>query len=90
MEIKNKQLELDENEQIIDILKAGATDNFKKEKAEKDRQSKEKIKEMDVLSKVSIEELKVTSQEDREGLDALVKMAVEQTKKETKNGNEEG
>jgi hypothetical protein len=64
MEIKNKQLELDENEQIIDILKAGATDNFKKEKAEKDRQSK--------------------------GLDALVKMAVEQTKKETKNGNEEG
>ena len=90
MELKNKKLELEENEQIIDMLKDGATDKFKKEKAEKDRQSKEKIKTMDVLSKVGVEELKTESQEDREGLDALVKMAIEKSKEETKNGNEEG
>ena len=90
MELKNKKLELEENEQIIDMLKDGATDKFKKEKAEKDRQSKEKIKTMDVLSKVGVEELKRESQEDREGLDALVKMAIEKSKEETKNGNEEG
>jgi len=90
MELKNKKLELEENEQIIDMLKDGATDKFKKEKAEKDRQSKEKIKTIDVLSKVGIEELKIESQEDREGLDALVKMAIEKSKEETKNGNEEG
>jgi len=90
MELKNKKLELEENEQIIDMLKDGATDKFKKEKAEKDRESKEKIKTMDVLSKVGVEELKTESQEDREGLDALVKMAIEKSKEETKNGNEEG
>tara|TARA_Y100000361_G_scaffold101041_1_gene90797 strand:+ start:42 stop:1220 length:1179 start_codon:yes stop_codon:yes gene_type:complete len=90
MELKNKKLELEENEQIIDMLKDGATDKFKKEKAEKDRQSKEKIKTMDVLSKVGVEELKTESQEDREGLDALVKMAIEKSKEETKNGNDKG
>jgi len=104
MEIKNKQLELDENEQIIDMLKAGATDNFKKEKAELDRKSKKEIKTLDVLSKVGIEESKISAEDERtrerimkdlleqstrdekdldmKGLEALVKLAIEQSKKE--------
>jgi len=104
MEIKNKQLELDENEQIIDMLKAGATDNFKKEKAELDRQSKKEIKTLDVLSKVGIEEAKISAEDERlrerimkdlleqstrdekdldmKGLEALVKLAIEQSKKD--------
>ena len=82
MEIKNKQLELDENEQIIDMLKDGATEKFKKEKAALDRESKKDIKKMEVLSKVGIEELKQDSLDDREGLDALVRMAIEQSKEE--------
>ena len=103
MEIKNKQLELDENEQIIDMLKTGATDNFKKEKADLDRKSKKEIKTLDVLSKVGIEESKISAEDERtrerimkdlleqstrdekdldmKGLEALVKLAIEQSKK---------
>ena len=103
MEIKNKQLELDENEQIIDMLKAGATDNFNKEKADLDRKSKKEIKTLDVLSKVGIEESKISAEDERtrerimkdlleqstrdekdldmKGLEALVKLAIEQSKK---------
>ena len=46
-------------EQIIDILISGASDNYKKVKSEKDRESKEKIKKMDVLAKVGIEQSKI-------------------------------
>jgi hypothetical protein len=109
MELKNKKLELDENEQIIGMLKDGATDNFKREKAELDRSSKKEIKTLDVLSKVGIEEAKINAEDERvkkrimkdileqnkkdkkdldmKGLEALVKLAIEQSKKETKNGN---
>ena len=82
MELKTKKLELEENEQIIDMLKDGATEKFKKEKAALDRESKKDIKKMEVLSKVGIEELKQDSLDDREGLDALVRMAIEQSKEE--------
>jgi hypothetical protein len=109
MELKNKKLELDENEQIIGMLKDGATDNFKKEKAQLDRSSKKEIKTLDVLAKVGIEEAKINAEDERvkkrimkdileqnkkdkkdldmKGLEALVKLAIEQSKKETKNGN---
>jgi hypothetical protein len=102
MELKNKKLELDENEQIIDMLKTGSSDNFKREKAQLDRDSKKEIKEMDIdaednrvkerLMKDIIEQNKRDEKDlDMKGLEALVKLAIEQSKKETKNGsNEEG
>ena len=109
MELKNKKLELDENEQIIDILKTNATDNFKQEKSEKDRESKKELKTMELRTDVELEEKKLEVERERllkdlmdkiqknetdldtKGLDALVKMAIEQSKKETTNGrNEEG
>jgi hypothetical protein len=65
MELKNKQLELDENEQIIDMLKAGASDNFKKEKAALDRESKKELKSIDVLGKLAVEEEKQMSEDNR-------------------------
>jgi hypothetical protein len=108
MELKNKQLELDENEQIIDMLKTGATDNFKKEKAALDRESKKELKTIDVMSKIAIEEGKVEAEDgrtkerimqeilkqskkdekdlDMKGLDALVKLAISQSKKEKSSG----
>ena len=55
MELKNKKLELEENDQIIDMLKANATDSFKKEKAELDRSSKEDIKALEALTQLAIE-----------------------------------
>ena len=65
LELKTKQLELDENEQIISMLESGATDNFKKEKAELDRESRKELKTMDVLSKVAIEEEKQMNENKR-------------------------
>jgi hypothetical protein len=65
MELKNKQLELDENEQIIDMLKSGASDNFKKEKAALDRESKKELKSIDVLGKLAVEEEKQMSEDNR-------------------------
>ena len=84
MEIKNKQLELDENEQIIDMLKSGASDNFKREKAEKDRESKKEIKTMDVLSKVSIEESKIEAENERTK-ERLMEDLLKQSKKDKKD-----
>jgi hypothetical protein len=52
LEIKNKKLELEENEQIIGMLTTGSRDNFKREKAEADRDSKERIKGLELLTKV--------------------------------------
>jgi hypothetical protein len=83
MEIKNKQLELDENEQIIDILKSGASDNYKKVKSEKDRESKEKIKKMDVLAKVGIEQSKIDAEDDRTK-ERILKDIIEQNMKDGK------
>ena len=66
MELKNKQLELDENEQIIDMLKSGCTtDNFKKEKAKMDSESRKDLKSMDVLGKLAVEEEKNNAEDDR-------------------------
>jgi hypothetical protein len=101
MEIKNKQLELDENEQIIDMLKTGSAEEFKKEKDEKDRESKKELKQMEIegvdkreaeriKNEIIKQNMRDDVQLDMKGLDALVKMAIEQSKEETKNGNEEG
>ena len=65
MELKEKQLELDENKQIIDMLESGAADNFKKEKAELDRESRKELKSMDVLGKLAVEEEKQLSEDKR-------------------------
>jgi len=106
MELKNKQLELDENEQIIDILKTNAIDNFKQEKSEKDRESKKELKAMELMTDIELSDKKLDVERERilkdliekmqkndtnldtKGLDALVKMAIEQTKKETKDGTD--
>ena len=103
MELKNKQLELDENEQIIDILKTNVTDNFKQEKSKKDRESKKELKTMELMTDIELSDKKLDVERERilkdmiekmqkndtaldtKGLDALVKMAIEQTKKETKD-----
>jgi len=98
MEIKNKQLELNENDQIIDMLKAGSSDNIKREKIDKDIEAKIELKSIDLevaqqrLMKDLVENLnKDQSDLDMKGLEALVKLAIEKSKEETKNGrNEEG
>jgi len=87
MEIKNKQLELNENDQIIDMLKAGSSDNIKKEKIDKDIEAKVELKSIDLevaqqrLMKDLVENLnKDQSDLDMKGLEALVKLAIEKSK----------
>ena len=74
LEIKNKKLELEENEQIIGMLKTGSTDNFKREKSEADRESKEKIKNMELVTKTALEEFKVNKEDEREATRAMKEM----------------
>ena len=66
LELKNKKLELEENAQILGMIKTNATDNLKREKATSDRESKEKLKEMEVISKASLEEFKLNKEEEKE------------------------
>ena len=48
------------------MIKTNATDNLKREKATSDRESKEKLKEMEVISKASLEEFKLNKEEEKE------------------------
>ena len=66
LELKNKKLELEENEQIIDMMKATATDNLKRDNAEANRSSKEKLKQMELMTKTMIEEFKLNKEDERE------------------------
>jgi hypothetical protein len=66
LELKNKKLELEENEQILDMLKTGATDKFKREKADSDRESKENIKDMELMAKIALEDFKINKEDERE------------------------
>ena len=47
------------------MLKSGASDNFKKEKAALDRESKKELKSIDVLGKLAVEEEKQMSEDNR-------------------------
>ena len=74
LELKNKKLELEENAQIIGMLKSGASDNFKREKSEADRGSKEKIKSMELMTKTALEEFKVDKEDEREVIRVMKEM----------------
>jgi len=84
MELKEKQLELDENKQIIDMLESGASDNFKKEKAQLDRDSRKELKSMDALSKLAVEEEKQESENNRTK-ERLLKDIITDMKKDEKD-----
>jgi hypothetical protein len=76
LEIKNKKLELEENEQIIGMLKTGSSDNFKREKSDADRGAKEKIKGIELMTKATLEELKIKKEDEREVLRVMKEMLV--------------
>ena len=50
LELKTKELELKENEQILDMIESGASDNFRREKAEAERESKKEITAMNIIN----------------------------------------
>ena len=81
LELKNKKLELEENEQIIGMLKTGSSDKFKQEKSLLDRESKERIKDKELTVKAAMEEFKV-NKEDEQELIKLLKDMLEKNMKE--------
>jgi len=100
LEIKNKELEIKETAQIIEMLKASATNKSKETQSELNRQSKEAIKEAEIQAKIEIEDAKITAdmlkkqiEDDKEmdmaALENLTQLANEQMKEIT-NGDEEG
>jgi len=66
MELKTKKLKLEEADQIIDLLKTNASNSMKEEKAELDRQAKQRIKELDIEGKLNLEQFKVTVENEKE------------------------
>ena len=66
LEIKNKELEMKETAQIIEMLKASANSKTKEEQAELNRESKEAIKEAELQTKIQIEQAKIESVNERE------------------------
>ena len=74
LELKNKKLELEENEQIIGMMKATATDNLKRDNADANRSSKEKIKQQELMTKAMIEEFKLNKEDQREVMKTIKDM----------------
>ena len=66
LEIKNKELEIKETAQIIEMLKASAASKSKEEQSERNRESKEAIKEAELQTKIQIEQAKIESVNERE------------------------
>ena len=80
LEIKTKELELKENAQILDMLESGATDNFKREKAEADREARKELSAMNNLTKVKVEELKDDKDIKNTKVNILSRLAIEEMK----------
>ena len=74
LELKNKKLELEENEQIIGMMKATATDNLKRDNADANRSSKEKLKQMELVTKAMIEEFKLNKDDERQAIQNIKEM----------------
>ena len=94
LEIKNKELEIKETAQIIEMLKASATANSREEQSQLNRESKEAIKEAELTTRKEIEEAKIAAdmlkkqmQDDKEidmaALENLTQFANEQIKEMT-------
>jgi hypothetical protein len=66
LELKNKELELKETAQLIDMLKSTAMSKQKEEQSQLNRDSKESIKEAELQTKIDIEQAKLDIEKQRE------------------------
>jgi len=78
LELKNKELEIKETAQIIDMLKATGQSESRKEQMQLNRESKETIKQAELLTKEQIELEKIELEKNKE----LAKYLVEMLKKQ--------
>ena len=94
LEIKNKELEIKETAQIIEMLKASATAKSRETQSELNRQSKEAIKDAEIQAKLEIEDARIAAdmlkkqiEDDKEvdmaAMENLTQLANEQMKEMT-------
>ncbi len=84
LELKNKELEIKETAQIIDMLKVTGQSKMKEEQAQLNRESKEAIKEAEIQAKIQIEESKLELDQRKE----LAKYMSEMLKKQMEDQKE--
>jgi len=75
-----QKLELEQAQLTIDSFVQGQTTELKKEKADMDRASKETMKAIDVLSKITIEQDKMENDQTLKALDMMISTTLEQKK----------
>jgi hypothetical protein len=63
--LENKKLDLEENKQILEATRSGVTSAIKEEKGISDRNSKETIKALEMLTKLLTEQMKEEGQDER-------------------------
>ena len=80
-----QKLQLEEARLMKEVVAEGQQVSFRKEKADLDRTSKETMKSLELLTKVSMEEAKSQSTSEMKSLDMLTKLSTEDQKFELEN-----
>ena len=75
-----QKLELEQAQLTIDAHVQGQTTELKKEKNDMDRASKETMKALDILSKMTLQDGKIESDQEMRAIDALIKSQIENQK----------
>jgi len=75
-----QKLELEQAQLTIDSFVQGQSTELKKEKADMDRASKETMKAIDILSKITIEQGKIENTKTMKALDLMISTTLEQQK----------
>jgi len=79
-----QKLELEQAQLTIDAHVQGQTTELKKEKNDMDRASKETMKALDILSKISMQEDKIGSDAELKAVDLMIKTELDQQKIDSK------
>ena len=66
------------------MIKTNAADNLKREKVASDKETKEKLKEMEIVSKEALEEFKISKEEEREVMRSMKELLLTNIKENNK------
>ena len=75
-----QKLQLEEAKLTKEAMESGQSAAFRQEKADLDRASKETMKTLELLTKVSLEQNKAESQESMKTMEQMIKAALDQEK----------
>jgi len=84
MVLKNKKLELEENDQIIKMMESSAAEKFKTNKDEEDRLLKAGLKSVDVITQAEMKQHEMEHQKELKEMELMSKSIDEKAKLEIK------